>query len=78
MLNKRAYNIVDAGLSIGRTLFVCVVLTLAAIMFTSDANELALGPIERMIEKVNAIARNPISAKEQKLVKDSGEGEEGE
>ena len=33
-------------------------------MFSKDANELALAPIERMIEKVNKIAKNPISAKE--------------
>ena len=32
-------------------------------MFSKDANDLALAPIERMIEKVNAIAKNPIEAK---------------
>lgn len=48
----------------GRTIFVCIVLTLGALAFTNDANDLALGPIERMITKVNKIARNPISAKE--------------
>lgn len=32
------------------------------------ANDLALRPIERLIDKVNKIAKNPISAKEQKLV----------
>lgn len=30
----------------------CVVLTIAAFFFSKDANELALGPIERMITKV--------------------------
>ena len=33
-------------------------------MFTKDANDLALTPIERMIEKVNAIAKNPTKATE--------------
>jgi hypothetical protein len=40
------------------------VLTLGALLFSKDANDLALRPIERMIEKVNKIARNPIAAKE--------------
>ena len=33
-----------------------MVLTAGALLFSKDANELALGPIERMIEKVNKIA----------------------
>ena len=45
-----------------RTLFVCVVLSIASIFFTSDANTLVLGPIERMLEKVKLIARNPLAA----------------
>lgn len=83
ILSNRPNNIITAGLSLGRTLFVCVVLTLGALMFSKDgniysyiyfilifnnffytANDLALRPIERMIDKVNKIARNPISAKE--------------
>lgn len=71
-LNIRDSNIITAGLSLGRTIFVCIVLTLGAIAFTNDANDLALGPIERMITKVNKIARNPISAKEQELVREDG------
>ena len=79
ILNKRYYNVVSAGLSFGRTIFVCIVLTLGALMFSKDgnilkkknknnnnnifiyflANDIALRPIERMIEKVNKIAHNP-------------------
>lgn len=33
-------------------------------MFSKDANDLALRPIERMIDKVNKIAKNPLKAKE--------------
>jgi hypothetical protein len=43
---------------------------MGAIMFAKDANDIALRPIERMIEKVNKIAKNPISAKQQQLEKD--------
>ena len=49
-------------MSIARTIFVCVVLTLAAIFFTQDANVLVLAPLERMLEKVKLIARNPLAA----------------
>jgi len=37
-----------------------------------SATDLALTPIEKMIENVNRIARNPILAKELKLNKDDG------
>ena len=40
----------------------CFVLSIAAIMFTSDANRLVLSPIERMLEKVKLIAKNPLAA----------------
>lgn len=49
-------------MSIGRTIFVCLVLTIASFFFTSDANTLVLGPIERMLEKVKLIAKNPLAA----------------
>lgn len=51
-----------ALLSIIRTLFVCFVLSIASHMFTSDANKLVLNPIERMLEKVKLIAKNPLAA----------------
>ena len=54
----------EAWLSIGRTLFICVVLSIGSIFFNSDATTLILVPIERMIEKVKAIARNPLLAQE--------------
>jgi hypothetical protein len=49
-------------LGIMRTIYVCVVLTIASIYFTNDANRLVLGPIERMLEKVKLIAKNPLAA----------------
>ncbi len=54
----------NAGLSIGRTIFVCIVLTVGAIFFTKDANDLALAPIERMRDKVIEIAKNPLCSKD--------------
>lgn len=43
-------------------MFVCVILGIGSIYFTSDANKLVLNPIERMLEKVRFIAANPLAA----------------
>jgi len=60
----RKSAVLTAGLSLGRTFFVCIVLVLGALFFSKDANDLALRPIERMIEKVKQMAKNPQSCKE--------------
>lgn len=49
-------------LSIMRTLFVCLVLSIGSYYFTNDANVLVLNPIERMLEIVKLIAKNPLAA----------------
>jgi len=38
------------------------VLAAGALVFTKDANDLVIAPIEQMIQKVNRIARNPLDA----------------
>ena len=45
----RANTKLNAGLSIGRTFFVCFVLAAGAMLFSKDANELVIVPIEAMI-----------------------------
>ena len=50
----------EAMISLFKTIFVCIVLGLGAMMFSSDANSIALHPIEKMIIKVNQIAANPM------------------
>lgn len=52
----------SAGLSIGQTCFICLVLTLAAMCFSSTTNKLVINPIESMIHKVRKIAKNPLEA----------------
>ena len=52
----------EAGLGIGQTLFVCVVLATSAIIFTQTTNTLVINPIEDMIAKVNRISENPLLA----------------
>lgn len=51
-------------LNIFRTIFICIVLTLGALYFSKDSEELVIKPIEKMIEKVKIIAKNPIAAAE--------------
>lgn len=72
----KAVNQIKALISLLRTLFVCVVLVFGSMMFSKDANDLALRPIERMIEKVNKIAKNPNMAIELKLAKDASNSNE--
>ena len=52
----------DAGLGICRTIFICFVLAGGALFFSKDTNELVIMPIEKMIEKVKKIAKNPLEA----------------
>jgi len=61
-----------AILSIARTIFICVILSIASIMFTSDANKLVLTPIERMLEKVKLIAKNPLAAANEDEIENAG------
>ncbi|CAG9334471.1 unnamed protein product [Blepharisma stoltei] len=51
-----------AQLNICQTIFICIVLTLGAIYFSKDAEDLVIKPIEKMVERVHFIAKNPISA----------------
>jgi hypothetical protein len=55
-------NTTTSLLNIMRTIFVCVVLAAASIILTNDANRLVLAPIERMLEKVKLIAKDPLAA----------------
>ncbi|KAL4493573.1 hypothetical protein ABPG72_004066 [Tetrahymena utriculariae] len=71
VVNTRDLAQLDAILSICRTTFVSIVLLLASFFFSYDAQKLALGPIERMINKVNQIANDPLSAKDQELIDES-------
>lgn len=64
---KAVYSIknqinLESTINILRTLFICIVLSIASFYFTKDAQELVLDPLERMIEKVKIISQNPMSA----------------
>ena len=70
VIDLRARTVQNSIISIMRTIFVCIVLTLASYFFSKDANDLALKPIERMIDKVNRIASNPLASKEETMIKE--------
>ncbi|CAD8178473.1 unnamed protein product [Paramecium octaurelia] len=52
----------NAILSIIRTIFVSIVLSVAAVLFSRDVQELILTPVEKMLETVKKIAENPLVA----------------
>ena len=52
----------EAGLSIGTTLFICVVLAAGAIIFSNVTQNLVINPIEQMVTKINRISQNPLLA----------------
>ena len=53
----------ESGLNLLKTLFVILVLGIAAIMFTRDAEALVIGPIEHMVEMVDTLANDPSGKK---------------
>ena len=67
-ISVRTTQIYTSMVNILRTLFVCCVLAFGAYFFNKDIGDLALKPIERMIDKVNKIASNPLASKEQSLI----------
>jgi class 3 adenylate cyclase len=50
-------------LNIIKTVYICILLTLAAIIFENDTKELVLEPLEVMIEIVDNVSKDPIGAK---------------
>mmetsp|Transcript_68159 Transcript_68159/g.124354 ORF Transcript_68159/g.124354 Transcript_68159/m.124354 type:complete len:966 (+) Transcript_68159:3-2900(+) len=58
----RPFVRMDAGYNLLITLFVCLVLCVASLYFSSDANQLVLTPVEIMIKRVEAIRDNPLIA----------------
>jgi len=52
----------EAVMSMIRTVFIIIALTMGALLFSADADNLVLHPIERMINKVDLIRENPLYA----------------
>ena len=52
----------EATINLARTFFVTCVFAIAAVFFNSITNRWVMLPIERMLEKVRLIAKNPLAA----------------
>jgi hypothetical protein len=62
VFNSRSSLQLLSGLSICRTLFVCLILALGSVFFRKDASDVIIGPVLMMIEKIRRIATNPLEA----------------
>ncbi|CAG9331105.1 unnamed protein product [Blepharisma stoltei] len=62
----RADTRLAAILNICQTIFICFVFTVAVFYFTKDTTNLVIAPIEKMVQRVTEIAKNPISAYKKK------------
>jgi len=57
----RRESILQAGLNIGQTCFICFILGLGAMLFSRDANQLVLMPLEKIFEKMSRFAHDPLN-----------------
>lgn len=64
VMDNRKDNDLDAILSIVRTIFVSIVLSVGAMAFSRDVERLVVEPIEGMLKRVQRIAENPLEAAE--------------
>lgn len=51
-----------AIISLSRMIFITLIMAIAIMFFQQTSTNLVLNPIERMLEKVKLIARNPLAA----------------
>jgi class 3 adenylate cyclase len=63
-------TLLGGSLSIIKTVYVCILLTLAAYLFDRDARRLVIEPLEVMVEIVDAVTKDPIAAKNTESMKD--------
>ena len=63
---------IESGINLARTVWVIAVLTIATIFFSNATNQLVLHPLERMLEIVKAIAKDPSSAAAHEDMKNAG------
>ena len=76
-INQRWSNQMQGILNMLQTVFICIVLAGGAMMFSKDANDLVLRPIERMVKRFQDMADNPL-AKRQKVKKGDDEEQQFE
>ena len=68
----KRFNQYEAGINIGRTIMVCLLLTISSYIINKDAETLVLEPIERMIERIRIVAKNPMALCSEEEIESSG------
>ena len=63
---------IESAINLARTCWVIFVLTIAALHFSNVTNRLVLHPLERMLEIVKKIAKDPSSAAAQEEMQNAG------
>ncbi len=56
--------VLGAWLGIGRTIFVCLILTISVLKLSRDSEILVINPLEKMVRNVRKISLNPLEAAE--------------
>jgi len=77
-IDLRYWTSSQSMLNILKTLCIAIIISLGTIVFNNDINSLALWNINRMLNKVNQIATNPLSCKDEKMMKMMQLREKGE
>jgi hypothetical protein len=67
IIDNSSYGQKEAFFSIGKTVFICIILTLLLHLFSSDIDELLVIPIEGMMQKLMNMAKDPESASKEEI-----------
>eukprot|EP00605_Chrysophyceae_sp_TOSAG23-4_P001372 GSChrysophyteH1.ASY1.ANO1.1492.1 assembled CDS len=65
----------NAAASLGTTTFIAVLLVVGSLVFTADTQTMVIAPIERMMNMVEAVARDPLKPLSFDHHRDAGTGE---
>ena len=70
--STKQWNVWESWINIGRTIMVCILLTASSYLINRDANILVLDPIERMIERIRIVAKNPMALCSEEEIESAG------
>lgn len=62
--SSRSSAVLGSWLSMGRTIFVCLILTFSVMKLSKDSEILVINPLEQMVFNVRRISQNPLEASE--------------
>ena len=68
----KRFNQYEAIINIARTIMVCFLLTISSYIINRDATRLVLDPIERMIERIRIVAKNPMALCSEEEIENEG------